>query len=105
MMWQPQQWQSSITPTPTTSYDPTLINQKKDDIENARKISMQENDNQYKAQLRESLSTLTKTQAQLENEKENIILQGEVDIKVNAAAAGNKVIENQHKFINEQETE
>lgn len=39
------------------------------------------------------------------NEKDNIILQGEVDIKVNAAAAGNKVIENQHKFINEQGAE
>lgn len=35
------------------------------------------------------------------NQKDNIILQGDVDIKVQAAAAGNKVIENQHKFDNE----
>lgn len=39
------------------------------------------------------------------NQKDNIILQGDVDIKVQAAAAGNKVIENQHKFINEQGAE
>ena len=32
------------------------------------------------------------------NEKDNIILQGEVDIKVNAAAAGNKITENAHKI-------
>jgi hypothetical protein len=32
------------------------------------------------------------------NEKDNIILQGEVDIKVQAAAAGNKIVENDHKI-------
>jgi len=32
------------------------------------------------------------------NEKDNIILQGEVDIKVQAAAAGNKITENAHKI-------
>ena len=51
------------------------------------------------AQLQQQLEIANANREDMQkNEKDNIILQGEVDIKVNAAAAGNKITENAHKI-------
>lgn len=53
--------------------------------------------NDKNLQMQLQIATEAREDAQA-NEKDNIILQGDTDIRVQAAAAGNKVIENQHKL-------
>jgi hypothetical protein len=72
----------------------------------SQQANMQNQQQMQAQQLQQQIELARETREDIQsNQKDNIILQGDVDIKVQAAAAGNKVIENQHKFINEQGTE
>jgi hypothetical protein len=67
-----------------------------------QQAQMQSQEQMQQAQLQQQIeiANADREDRQL-NEKDNIILQGDVDIKVANATASNKIVENQHKYTNE----
>jgi len=67
-------------------------------LQGQQQAQMQGQQQMQQAQLEQQLQLAREDREDRQlNEKDNIILQGEVDIKVQAAAAGNKIVEQDHK--------
>lgn len=69
-----------------------------------QQANMQNQQQMQQAQLQQQIELAREDREDRQaNEKENIILKGDTDIRVNAASAADKVVENEHKYRNEDE--